>query len=146
MSQCYGCLAVGDKTGFLEFVDDVTPLTAISNQVFSLEQVQRMVATGAGSYMCSHVLGIRDRHSDNILVGSDGSLFHIDFGYILGNAVTLDTAQFAVTPELQTAFVDLWPDFVETVGQAFTVLRKHEVRRHGWGLLASARQSKQLTC
>lgn len=36
--------------------------------------------------MISYVLGLGDRHPDNIMVNkNDGNLFHIDFGHFLGN-------------------------------------------------------------
>jgi hypothetical protein len=46
--------------------------------------MSRLVSSAAASYVSAYILGIRDRHFDNILIRQDGTLFHVDFGHILG--------------------------------------------------------------
>ena len=80
----------------------------------------RLVASAAASYVSAHVLGVRDRHSDNILVAADGTIFHIDFGHILGDGpAALDAGSFATTPAFKSVLdaAGRWADFVDAVGK-----------------------------
>jgi hypothetical protein len=45
---------------------------------------KRLAASAALSAVYSFLVGIGDRHEDNVMVTSEGILFHIDFGFVLG--------------------------------------------------------------
>jgi hypothetical protein len=125
----YGCMPLSSSIGFIEFLDGCESLknvvrVAVHN--FDNQAKERMVASAAGSYIGAFMLGVRDRHYDNILVRKDGLMFHIDFGYALGNTVAFDADAIAITPELQTVMGDHWMPFVNLCVRAFAVARKYK--------------------
>ncbi|KAL7851419.1 hypothetical protein AOLI_G00217750 [Acnodon oligacanthus] len=135
----YGCLATGDRTGLIEVVSSADTIANIQknssnmaaaaafnkdallnwlkdkNPGEALEKaIEEFTLSCAGYCVATYVLGIGDRHSDNIMVCSTGQLFHIDFGHILGNF----KSKFGIKRE-RVPFI-LTHDFIHVIQQGKT--------------------------
>ncbi|PRP86674.1 phosphatidylinositol 3-kinase [Planoprotostelium fungivorum] len=105
-----------------------------STELYKLA-VRNFTLSLAAYSVLTFVLGISDRHNDNVMISDDGHLFHIDFGYIMGNIMKFgvfkrETAPFVLTPEMiyvmQSEKSENYFDFyVRSCGQAFNLLRKN---------------------
>jgi phosphatidylinositol 4-kinase len=82
----------------------------------------------AYSIIC-YLLQIKDRHNGNIMLDSEGVLFHIDFGYLLARTIKFEKAPFKLTEE----FIEVmggdqskaFKDYCTLCVQGFVAARKH---------------------
>ena len=155
----YGCVATGNEKGFIEIVlnsDTTANITKTysggASGAFSKEPMARYLrdhnATDAeyasavdtfsrslaGYCVATYVIGIGDRHNDNVMLSKKGNLFHIDFGHFLGNfksklGVKRERAPFVFTPDFAYVLGDKghrnFDGFVQFCCQAYNVVRKH---------------------
>ncbi|KDR23478.1 phosphatidylinositol 3-kinase catalytic subunit type 3 [Zootermopsis nevadensis] len=98
----YRVLATSTRHGFLQYVES-TPVAEVLGTEGSIQNFFRKhhpsetgpfgiapdvmdtyTSSCAGYCVITYLLGVGDRHLDNLLLTTSGKLFHIDFGYILG--------------------------------------------------------------
>lgn len=155
----YSVLASGDSAGYIEVVQNAASLADIQKNAggivtaaFAKATLQRwlrqhnqsdakyelavkkFVFSCAGYSVGTYLLGLGDRHNDNIMVTTSGHLFHIDFAHFLGNimkwkGIKRETAPFVLTPAIAHVMggvkSEQFQHFREICCKAFNILRKH---------------------
>ncbi|XP_078606868.1 phosphatidylinositol 3-kinase catalytic subunit type 3-like [Branchiostoma floridae x Branchiostoma japonicum] len=98
----YKTLATASKHGFVQLVDAIPVAEILASEGtilnylrkhspsekgpygISQEVMDTYVKSCAGYCVITYLLGVGDRHLDNLLMSKSGKLLHVDFGYILG--------------------------------------------------------------
>ncbi|KAF2351048.1 Phosphatidylinositol 3-kinase C2 domain [Trinorchestia longiramus] len=98
----YRVLATAPNHGFVQFIDAAVIADILREDASVLNYLRRKHADAeaplgvtpqvldnyirscAGYCIITYILGVGDRHHDNLMLTADGCFFHIDFGYILG--------------------------------------------------------------
>ncbi|KAL3418882.1 phosphatidylinositol 3 [Phlyctema vagabunda] len=144
----YKILATGATAGAVQFVPSMTLQNIVNkykgNSVLGYlkynnpddkaplgvrkEAMDTYIKSCAGYCVITYLIGVGDRHLDNLLLAPDGHFFHADFGFILGR----DPKPFAPAMKLSKEMVDgmggptstQFKDFRQYCFTAYTALRK----------------------
>ena len=122
--QTYRVWPTGERAGFIEVLQNATP---VRDAEFAYSSSLHNSAVGA--FTAGLVLGLADRHQDNmLLVGPPhAQVFgHIDFGYVAGARPWFDANLLPVPERFMRCLsaAGKWADFVNDVAFAFAVLQK----------------------
>ncbi|KAK3592456.1 hypothetical protein CHS0354_001576 [Potamilus streckersoni] len=158
----YNCLSTGKDVGLIEAVRDSETIMKIQSRggtkaVIQMDSLQlhrwikinnkdrydlaidAFTRSCAGYCVATFVLGIGDRHSENIMVTEGGQVFHIDFGHFLNHkkkkfGINRERVPFVLTEDFIRVIAkgkdkpekqDEYKKFQEMCCQAYIILRKH---------------------
>ncbi|XP_032457684.1 phosphatidylinositol 3-kinase catalytic subunit type 3 isoform X5 [Nasonia vitripennis] len=143
----YRVLATSTRHGFLQFIESITVAEVLANEGSILnffrkhhpsengpygvvpEVMDTYIRSCAGYCIITYVLGVGDRHLDNLLLTTSGKLFHIDFGYILGRDPKPLPPPMKLSKEMVEAMggvgSDHYHEFRKQCYTAFLHLRRH---------------------
>ena len=114
--------------------------TCVNNLIFKKtfsyppRRVQNFMISTAAYCVASYVLGLGDRHNDNLMMTRAGHFFHIDFGHILGNfkskmGIKRERAPFVFTPAMKDVMKgdDQYESFVDLCCDVYNILREQSM-------------------
>eukprot|EP00899_Mesostigma_viride_P025532 jgi/Mesvir1/6163/Mv00858-RA.1 len=156
--NAYGCVALSAEVGLIQVVrpaETIANITKsaggvagafgknhISNWLHAHNPgraeyaacVENFLYSCAGYCVATYVLGVGDRHNDNIMLTHSGCLFHVDFGHFLGHfkskfGFKREKAPFVLTPDFAHVMGGpkgaAFARFKSVCCQAYNVLRAH---------------------
>ena len=141
----YNVQPTSSNEGFIEIVENAETLYSISEKLQttlinflmkhnpdeSVSNLRTRFKNSCAVYsVIAFLLSISDRNTENLMLTKNGSLFHIDFGYILSlDPKTLRTPCIRITDQMLDALggpkSKEYEEFKELCATIYDILRKH---------------------
>lgn len=134
----YRVAPVSSEAGFIEIVSssvtlfDILSKGSISNYLYrpgndkKISDVNRNYFNSLAFWIViTFLLGVGDRHLENIMIRDDGILFHIDYGFIFGSDLSSSPVRLDDTLLEGVGGVDVFPPFKEMCCKLYLRLRNH---------------------
>lgn len=124
----YKIIPMGPDIGAVEFVtgsESIQTFDWNSWRDLSTEQRNTFIRSAAGGYVAGWVLGIRDRHQDNMMIRHGHIFYQIDFGHMFNEKPTIDAPRFAIPGDMKTVMSpEEWELFKDVSADAFRALHR----------------------
>lgn len=140
----YNVLPIKPNVGLIECVSNSETLYEITNNMHQsiinyvmnnnmnsiIGDIRKNLVNSIAFYcVLTYVFGVGDRHDNNIMLTKTGKLFHIDYGYILGNDPEIITPGIKLTPGMIDAMGGLssktYQEFVDLCGKIYNCFRRN---------------------
>ena len=131
-SFTFSVCALGENMGIMEFVANSIPLRewSIATKILAMrdDQLDSFIQSAAGAFVACYVLGIRDRHRDNLMIKDDFIFFELDFKHCFNLRTTgVDAPIFAIPRIMKWRLEQRmkWKTFKDCCLSAFVILRRN---------------------
>jgi phosphatidylinositol 3-kinase len=141
----YMIVMISKNVGVIEFIENSITLRSVNDMGFTLQNYilsrnkhltietikKRFVDSLSISSSISYIVGLGDRHLDNIMIRNDGLIFHIDYGYVLESPATLfEMPQIKVTNDIMDFMEGVdscyYNDFKKNIIYIYNILRSNK--------------------
>lgn len=142
----YNVLPITQTLGWIEMVEECNTLydikynynSTLQNYIMDLnpnvkviKMRERFIKTCVSSCVLCYVLGVGDRHLENILVTRNGDLLHIDFSYILGEDPKRLSEEMKITNDMLLMLGGyesrIFKEFKKTCKKAYKKIRARPI-------------------